>query len=316
MNILKYDEKTREKLIKLYNNAISKYSSENIKLRNQIIDSKATLEINFNLLYNFKKSSENEIMQIKDLINNSKKILEKNESIMFKEKKLQIKIFKLKQYLEIMPFQINQKSDNFQKKNNITRNEINKKENIIKNLIKDLERTRNNCLFKEARTEVYVIEPTKKNIDKNTELIDAKIILEKVTKKNAEIKKKANKMKKELNKMRKELKEIKKRIAKEKGNGQFIKELNYNIQEEEEEKEIEEEENEDSEQEEDEDEDIDSKSTKKKEKEFIKLREKYHILKNHYEISQDKINEYKKIYKNIKRNIDKIEVNINKKKEI
>ena len=123
-------------------------------------------------------------------------------------------------------------------------------------------------------------------------------------------------MKKELNKMRKELKEIKKRIAKEKGNGQFIKELNYNIQEEEEEKEIEEEENEDSEQEEDEDEDIDSKSTKKKEKEFIKLREKYHILKNHYEISQDKINEYKKIYKNIKRNIDKIEVNINKKKEI
>ena len=252
MNYEKYNEKTREKLIKLYNNVMPKYSLENKKLKDELIDSKATLEINFNLLYNIKMSSENEQRQIKDLINKSKTTLEKTESLMLNEKKIKIKLFLLKEYIENMPVQINEEINDLQNKNNIIKNEVNKKENIIKKLKQDLERARNNCLFKEARTEVYVTEPTKKTIDKNTELIDAKIIFEKVNKKHKETKKRAKLLKKELNKLRKELKEIKKKIPKEKNNVQFFEELNYNVIVEEEEKEFEEEEEkEDSDQEED-----------------------------------------------------------------
>ena len=312
MNYEKYNEKTREKLIKLYNNVMPKYSLENKKLKDELIDSKATLDINFNLLYNIKMSSENEQRQIKDLINKCKTALEKTESLMLNEKKIKIKLFRLKEYIENMPVQINEEINDLQNKNNITRNEVNKKENIIKKLKQDLERTRNNCLFKEARTEVYVIEPTKKTIDKNAELIDAKIILEKVNKRHKETKKSSKALKKELNKLRKELKELKKKIPKEKNNEQFFEELNYNAIVEEEEKEFEEEEEkEDSEQEGDED--NDGKSTKKKEKEYAKLKEKYNSLKKIFAEGQKKINEYKKIYKNIKKNIDKIGESINKK---
>lgn len=312
MNYEKYNEKTREKLIKLYNNVMPKYSLENKKLKDELIDSKATLDINFNLLYNIKMSSENEQRQIQDLINKCKTALEKTESLMLNEKKIKIKLFRLKEYIENMPVQINEEINDLQNKNNITRNEVNKKENIIKKLKQDLERTRNNCLFKEARTEVYVIEPTKKTIDKNAELIDAKIILEKVNKRHKETKKRSKALKKELNKLRKELKELKKKIPKEKNNEQFFEELNYNAIVEEEEKEFEEEEEkEDSEQEGDED--NDGKSTKKKEKEYAKLKEKYNSLKKIFAEGQKKINEYKKIYKNIKKNIDKIGESINKK---
>lgn len=312
MNYEKYNEKTREKLIKLYNNVMPKYSLENKKLKDELIDSKATLDINFNLLYNIKISSENEQRQIKDLINKCKTTLEKTESLMLNEKKIKIKLFRLKEYIENMPVQINEEIKNLQNKNNITRNEVNKKENIIKKLKQDLERTRNNCLFKEARTEVYVIEPTKKTIDKNAELIDAKIILEKVNKRHKETKKSSKALKKELNKLRRELKELKKKIPKGKNNEQFFEELNYNAIVEEEEKDFEEEEEkEDSEQEEDED--NDGKSTKKKEKEYTKLKEKYNSLKKIFAEGQKKINEYKKIYKNIKKNIDKIGESNNKK---
>ncbi len=306
-----YDEKTTEKLIKLYNNAISEYTSENYKLKKELIDSKATLDINYNLIYNYKMGSEKEQGQIIDLINKSKNILKKIELLMLNKKNIEIRIFKLKELIEYIPIQINVELNNLQNNNNITKNEISKKENQIKKLKQDLEKTRKNCLFKEARTEVYVIEPTKKNIDKNDELIDAKNILGKVIEKHSNTKKFANKLKKELKKLRNILNELKNKVPKD--FEQLVFKLNYNILVEKEEEEIEEEEKEESEEDDDEE---NGKITKKKEKEYSQLKEKYNLLKKEYEISQKNINEYKKIYRKINEKINNIEETINNKKNM
>ena len=68
MSERKYDPKTEIKLSKIYNDAISNYSSDNNDKKIQIKDLKSTLEINQTLLYNFINSSEIEEEKISNLI--------------------------------------------------------------------------------------------------------------------------------------------------------------------------------------------------------------------------------------------------------
>ena len=52
-----YDAKTKEKLFKQYNDVISKYSPENKKLKDKLIDSKETVQLNHKLLFDIMASS-------------------------------------------------------------------------------------------------------------------------------------------------------------------------------------------------------------------------------------------------------------------
>ena len=313
MSEIKYDIKTQEKLYKQYNEVISKYSLENKNLKEKLIDSKETVALNHRLLYDIVNSSNIDKKEINKLIDKIKNILEKNEKLIEMKKKIEINTYKLRVLMENIAIEINEELNDVAIKNNISRNEISQRDNIIKKLKQDLERVRKNALFKEARTEIFISPPTKNNITKNEELIDAKYIISKVSDKHSKNKKIAKKLKNHLDKLKTELNELKNKIQTEKNDDNFyLKIEGYNIVVDNEEEDYEEEEEKEDSSEED---DIkeEGKNKKKKEKELYQLKDKYDQLKMTYDNSQNRINEYKKKFKKIKEEIDKIEVKINTK---
>lgn len=310
----KYDQKTEKKLFNIYQDVIKKYSLENENLLNQVVDLEQNLELNHNLLYNFLIESSNNKEKIKDLAKKGKNILEKIESLLNKKAEVDIKSYKLQVMKENIPIKINEEINQIKLKNNNLENEMAKKEIIIKNLKKDLERARNNALFKEARTEVLISEPTKINVEKNVELIDVKYILAKVNKRHSKEKKRAKKLEKEINSLKEELNNLKVSKIGE-NNKDILSKINgYNINVENNDDEYEEEEEEKEESAEEDDSEDNKKNQKKKEKELEQLQEKYKKLKKDYEEFQNKINEYKRDYKSIKSKMENIKKKQDKNK--
>lgn len=311
MSFPKYDKKIQNKLSKQFEKVINQYSIENNQLLAQVEDLKATLFLNHNLLYNFLTNSSEENKEINDLIEKGKLIWEENEKLMEQKKDLQIKTYKLEEFTENIPIEINNEISDLVKKNTNIKNELMKNENEIKKLKSDLERVRNNALFKEARTEVYISEPSKFNIEKNDELMDVRPILLNAMKKHSKEKKKAIKLEKEVKKAKEELNNLKKDLN-FKNNEELISKIKgYNIEVEKFEEEYEEEEEEE-EKDEDDSSDDEKKNQKKKEKELEQLKENYKKLKNDYEEYQKKINKYKEEYKKIKGKYDSVKNSMKK----
>jgi len=311
MSAPKYDKKMQSKLSKQFEDVINKYSIENKQLISQVEDLKATLFLNHNLLYNFLTNSSENKKEINDIIEKGKLIWEENEKLMELKKDLQIKTYKLKEFTENIPIEINNEISDLIKKNMNFKNELMKNENEIKKLKSDLERVRNNALFKEARTEVYISEPSKFNIEKNDELIDVKPILVKAMKKHSKEKKKANKLEKEFKKSKEELENLKKNLNFKNNDDIISKIKGYNIDIEKSEEDYEEEEEEE-EKDDDDSSDGEKKNQKKKEKELEQLKDNYKKLKNEYEEYQKKINKYKEEYKKIKGKFDNVKNSIKK----
>ena len=300
-----YDKKTEEKLYKLYKNVISNYSLENNKKDSQIQDLKATLKLNKNLLYEFLNSSDTNKEEINNLINKSENLWDKIEKLIEDKKKTQINIYKLQVLLKNASDNINQELNDIVGKTNLFKTEINQKDKLIKKLKQDLEKIRKTALFPEARTEVYICEPSKKNIDKNEEFRNARYILGKMMAKHNKLRSEAISLKNQKDDLKSELTEMKIKVPEEYFINNTIKNMGYNnsIEEEEEKDEInsesEEEEKSDSSQEGSPE---NKKLNKQKEKEAEKLTNKYNELKEVYASFQNKINEYKVIYKKYKDN--------------
>ena len=187
-----------------------------------------------------------------------------------------------------------------------------------------MEKVRKSQFFKTARTEIFVTNPSKKNLEFNGELIGAKVMFTKVSEKSFKAKKKSEKLEKELQKLREEMNTLKDKAyklcndnkAKNKSDSIksvndeedfFLKNIKYNTKIFENDKydEFEEEENEES-SENEENEEKTWKITKAKEKEYESLKENYEKLKVQINKCQDIINSYKKNYKFLEGKIEKI----------
>ena len=186
-----------------------------------------------------------------------------------------------------------------------------------------MDKTRKNALFKNARTEVYVTDPTKANIETGQELLSLKTILSKITpihtKKMEDseiIKQNLDELKEKLNLLIEKAYNIYTRLNHKKSvmiNNKYNKDdLNnfcnmiegYDIDAD---KSEEEEEDDDDDilnnkgESDSEEEEINSKKKLKiKERELDKLTEQYRKLKEECQDYENKINEHKKIYKDIK----------------
>lgn len=306
MSERQYDLKTQHKLTKIYQDVITNYSSDNKYKINQLNDLKATLNINQNLLYNYINSSELKEEDKINLFNKYTILREKIESLLKLSQIIELKIHKLETMKEIIPVEIKEEINDLVIKNNIRKNEITEKDIIIKKIKQDLERTRNNALFKEPKLETFITEPTKKSLEKNEELLLGKSIMIKVTRRHSQKKKFANKLKKQLKSFKNELNEIKKDTPELFKNDDYLKLTGYNNNEEnEEEYEDEDDKNGSSE----ESFELDKKSEKQKKKEFTELEEKYNKLIKDYESYEGKIKEYKKLYKKMKSQLTKIKEN-------
>ena len=331
MSHQKFDSKTTKKLLTNYQNTISKYATENEQLTRQLEDLKTTLTLNQNLLYDFIKSSVGEDEKINNLINESKSLWNENETLIKQKNELEMKTAKLQELIEDTPTQIREEINNINIQNNKMKNELVQKDNTIKKLKNDLEKARKNALFKTARTEVLVTEPTKTNVEINHELLNTKTILAKVTSMHAAEKKKANKLDKEVKSLQEEVSKLKETAIglrdefnnkvkqnegknKDANNPNDINNFPLNIKgfdflvnkNDEENEEEEEEEEQESETSEEEDSYEGKKKPKTKQKELDMLNEQYNKLKKQNEEYENKINNYKKIYKDLKNKINNL----------
>ena len=331
MSHQKFDSKTTKKLLTNYQNTISKYASENEQLTRQLEDLKTTLTLNQNLLYDFIKSSVGEDESITALINESKTLWAENESLIKQKNDLEMKTAKLQELIEDTPTQIREEINLINAQNNKMKIELVQKDNTIKKLKSDLEKARKNALFKTARMEILVTEPTKTNVEINHELLNTKTILTKVSAMHAAEKKKANKLDKEVKTLQDEVAKLRKTAIelrdefnskvkerkKKKGDKNIIennfplniKGFNFLVDKNEEENEDEEEEEEEQESEGSSEEDDSfegKKKPKSKQKELELLTEQYNKLKKQNEEYEKKINNYKKIYKDLKNKINNL----------
>lgn len=317
----KFDSKVTKKLLANYQNTITKYTTENEQLSRQLEDLKTTLALNQNLLYDFIKSSVGEDEKINNLIKESKSLWSENESLIKQKNDLEMKTAKLQELIEDTPTQIREEINTINIENNKMKNELIQKDNTIKKLKADLEKARKNALFKTARNEILVTEPTKTNVEINHELLNTKAILSKVTSMHNQEKKRANELDKEVKLLQDEVVKLKKtatnlqndfnnKVSGDKNNMNLnIKSFNFLMDknDENEEQEDEEEEQEsDSGSDEDSSEDYNKKKPKTKQKELEMLTEQYNKLKKQNEEYEKKINNYKQIYKQMKTKINNL----------
>ena len=291
---------------------ISEYKLKNNSLLFQIEDLKTTLNLNQEILYNFIENVLGKNESIQKLINQSKTLWEKNQSLIDTKFNQEIKIDELQKLMEKASMNIRDEVNIIISNLNKKRSELSQKDIAIKKLKSDLDKARKSAFFKTARTEIYVSEPTKSSVDLNQELLNAKIILNKATKQHSKEKKNSDNMKKKANELREKMNKLKKEavnIFNTKKNGtrqtinSYLKDMNYNEIMETDDQEFEEEENEESEESSDDESEGNKKNNKAKEKEFNSLNEQYNRIKSEIDTYQNKINHYKKIYKKLKDNI-------------
>ena len=205
MSKSKFDSKTTKKLISTYQSTISHYTSENEALSSQLEDLKTTLTLNQNLLYDFISSTIGKDEEVSKLIAESKTLWKENEQLIKQKNELEMKTSKLQELIEDTPTEIREELKQINESNEKMKLLLVQKEQTIKKLKSDLEKARKNALFKTARTEVLVTEPTKINVEINHELLNTKAILLKVTSMHAQEKKKADKLDKEVKTLQEEV---------------------------------------------------------------------------------------------------------------
>ena len=237
-----------------------------------------------------------------------------------------MKTSKLQELIEDTPTEIREEIKIITQSNNKMKNELIQKDNMIKKLKADLDKARKNALFKTARTEVLVTEPTKTNVEINHELLNTKAILAKVSNMHEVEKKKAAKLDKEVKNLQKEVMNLRNSTAMDnninnndkKSNAILSKKIekmnkNNNIEDNKDLNNLSSDENEDDNSEENEDSEESSsdndsvdnkkKKPKTKQKELDMLTEEYSKLKKQNEEYENKIQKYKKIYKEMKNKI-------------
>ena len=314
----KINKKVKNNQISDCQSTINEYESKNNKLLIQIADLKTTLNLNQEILYNLIEISLGKDENIQKLLNQSKNLWEKNQSLIDMKFDTEKNIAHLQKLIEKASMNIRDEVNNILPNLNKKRNELIQKENAIKKLKIDLEKARKSAFFKTARMEIFVTGPTKSSVELNQVLINAKTILNKATKEHSKEKKNSENMKKKANNLREKMNNLKneainifnkininkdKKMEKDQNIDNYLKKMNYNELMENDEQEYEEEENEESEESSDDGEDVNKKSSKAKEKEYNNLNDQYNKIKNEIESYQKKINYYKKIYKDLNTNI-------------
>ncbi len=330
MSNRKFDSKTTKKLISTYKNTISHYTAENEMLTSQLQDLKTTLSLNQNLLYDFITKSIGEDNEITNLINESKNLWQENEQLIKEKNDLEMKASKLQELIEDTPTEIREEIKLINISNNKMKNELIQKDNTIKKLKSELEKARKNALFKTARTEILVTEPTKTNVEINHELLNTKAILSKVSNMHALEKKKAARLDKEVKALQDEVIALRKNntladnnnendndnkfndLGKNKtftnsGNKNDVK-SNQNKKKNDDDESNSDDDNKESEENSDDIDNIETELKKKKkpktkQKELDMLTEEFNKLKTQNEEYEKKIQKYKKIYKDMKQKI-------------
>jgi uncharacterized protein YukE len=154
------------------------------KLKNEIVDLKNAVNINWKILNEFILSNldnskdskenpenENDRKEIEDLLNSCKSLIDSNINIDEKIQKLKEENQEITEISQ--NFQSHAQKEYEEEKNKYIKlqMELTKKKSKLNDIENILNKTRAKSLYKEAKNEIYVIEPTRKHLEMHQEIL-------------------------------------------------------------------------------------------------------------------------------------------------
>ena len=282
---------TKKKLIEDYKSTISTMSLENKQLEKKIKDLETTLSLNQNILYEYILNLSNEQdkqNEAKNLINTTKQLWKDNLDLLKKKSDAQIKAALLQEISEDTPYKIREELRYYKTNNEKIKENINKK-----------------------------------NVEANQEILNIKLLIQKVRPIQDKKEKKLNKLKEELNSLINQVNSLKHNIYCSENNinedtiidkkelNDFIKskikEYNFSVDKTDSEDELDEEKNENLDEF---DGILNNNELKKLKAQLDQLMKDYNELKNQCHEYDEIISEHKKEYKNVEGKINEIKQSI------
>ena len=148
---------SKEKIVEEYQNKISDYLRKNNQLELEISDLEKSIEINQNIIFSYLPNND-EVNKLKDDLFET---ISKYLSLIDEKSKCESQLIKLSQMINNLPEEIKM----LKQINEELKNELNEKIGQIYKLEKDIDKQRKSQIFKEALKEIYVMSPTKNNLE-------------------------------------------------------------------------------------------------------------------------------------------------------
>jgi len=154
------------------------------KLMNEIVDLKNAVNINWKILNEYiisnldnekdsKKNPEDEKdrQEIEELLNSCKSLIDSNINIDEKIQKLKEENQEITEISQKFQYQAQKEYEEEKKKYIKLQMELTKKKSKLNDIENILNKTRAKSLYKEAKNEIYVIEPTRKHLEMHQEIL-------------------------------------------------------------------------------------------------------------------------------------------------
>ena len=153
------------------------------KLMNEIVDLKNAVNINWKILNEYiisnlnnsedknNKEDEKDKKEIEELLNECKSLIESNINVDEKIQKLKEENLEITEISQQFQYQAQKEYEDEKNKYAKLQMELTKKKAKLNDIENILLKTRAKSLFKEARNEIYVIEPTRKHLEMHQEIL-------------------------------------------------------------------------------------------------------------------------------------------------
>ena len=154
------------------------------KLKNEIVDLKNAVNINWKILNeyiisnldNSKDSNDNpedekDRKEIEELLNSCKSLIDSNINIDEKIQKLKEENQEITEISQKFQYQAQKEYEEEKNKYIKLQMELTKKKSKLNDIENILNKTRAKSLYKEAKNEIYVIEPTRKHLEMHQEIL-------------------------------------------------------------------------------------------------------------------------------------------------
>ena len=209
------DNEKRNKILQKPDNSMKE---EN--LINEIIDLKNAVNINWKILNEYiisnldKNESQNEEdekdkKEIEELLNTCKSLIDSNINVDEKIQKLKEENQEITEISQQFQYQAQKEYEDEKNKYIKLQMELTKKKAKLNDIENILQKTRAKSIFKEARNEIYVIEPTRKHLEMHQEILSTTEAIKQLENLGKEDNIKLMQLKQELEELQNEFNNIK-----------------------------------------------------------------------------------------------------------
>ena len=189
------------------------------KLMNEIVDLKNAVNINWKILNEYiisnlennedNKEDDKDKKEIEELLNTCKSLIDSNINVDEKIQKLKEENQEITEISQQFQYQAQKEYEDEKNKYIKLQMELTKKKAKLNDIENTLLKTRAKSLFKEARNEIYVIEPTRKHLEMHQEILSTTEAIKQLENLGKEDNIKLAQLKKELEELQNEFNNVK-----------------------------------------------------------------------------------------------------------